>query len=229
MRPVAEGIWEADGFPAHSVNAFLVDDVLFDCRTRWDSGRLLRQLRGHRVSLLALTHAHPDHWGAAPAICAALDIPLACHEAEAGVVDGSRRPAGEGRTLRFGRLALERGRCSNVRRLCEGDTVGSFRVIHAPGHSAGHVVYFREADGVAIIGDLLNTMAMWSRRIRLGQPPPHLCVDAAENRKSIRRLVDLGPSLLLPGHGPPLRDMGLLRDFAAALPDHPAHHPSSSR
>jgi glyoxylase-like metal-dependent hydrolase (beta-lactamase superfamily II) len=221
MRPVADGIWQADGFPAHSVNAFLVEDVLFDCRTRWDSGHILRQLRGYGVSLLALTHAHPDHWGAAPAICAALDIPLACHEADAGVVDGSRRPSGEGRTLRLGRLTLEHGRCTNVRRLNDGDNVGAFRVIHAPGHSDGHVVYFREADGVAVIGDLFNTMAIWTRRLRLGQPPPHLSVDAAENRRSIRRLLELAPSLVLPGHGPPLRDMNLLREFAAALPQDP--------
>jgi hydroxyacylglutathione hydrolase len=219
MRPVAEGIWQADGFPAHSVNAFLVDDVLFDCRTRWDAGHILRQLRGHRVSQLALTHAHPDHWGAAPAICVALNIPLACHEADAGVVDGSRRPRGEGRILRLGRLALERGRCTHVRRVHDGDTVGPFRVIHTPGHSDGHVVYFREADGVAVIGDLLNTMAIWTRRLRLGQPPAHLSVDAAENRRSIRKLLELSPSLVLPGHGPPLRDMNLLREFAASLPE----------
>lgn len=219
MRPVAQGIWQADGFPAHSVNAFLADDVLFDCRTRWDAGHILRQLRGHRVSQLALTHAHPDHWGAAAAICAALDIPLACHEADAGVVDGSRRPSGEGLTLRLGRLALEGRRCPVVRRLRDGDIVGGFRVIHAPGHSDGHVVYFREADGVAVIGDLLNTMAMWTRRPRLGQPPPHLSVNAAENRRSIRGLLDLAPSLVLPGHGPPLRDMNLLREFADTLPD----------
>ena len=38
------------------------------------------------------------------------------------------------------------------RALRDGDMVGDFRVIDAPGHSAGHVVLWREADRVLIVG-----------------------------------------------------------------------------
>lgn len=34
------------------------------------------------------------------------------------------------------------------------------------------------------------------------EPPDSFTVDVAENRRSIRRLADLRPSLTLPGHGP---------------------------
>lgn len=166
--------------------------------------------------MLALTHAHPDHWGAAPALCAELDVPVAVHAADADVVTG-RAAAGSGLAFRMGRRLLERGACTDVTRLHEGDMVGDFRVVHTPGHSAGHVVYFRERDGVAVAGDLFNTMDAWTRRRRLAEPPANLSVDPAENRRSIRRLVELEPSLVLPGHGPALEDMRLLRDFAGAM------------
>lgn len=216
MRPVAEGIWQLDGFPSHAVNAFLVDDVLFDCRTRWDAPSLVRALRRRPPSAIALTHAHPDHWGAAPAVARTFDIPVACHEEEADIVAGGRAPDA-GWTIRLGRLLLEGGSVRDVRPVREGDRVGEFRVVHAPGHSHGHVIYFRDADGVAVTGDLVSTMAPWSRRHRLAEPPPHLTADVEENRRSIQRLLELRPSLVLPGHGPVLRDMGRLEAYAEDL------------
>lgn len=169
------------------------------------------------VSMLALTHAHPDHWGAAPALCAALGVPVACHHADADVVIG-KASAGNGLAFRMGKLFLESGACGEVVRLRDGDRVGDFRVVHAPGHSDGHVIYFRDSDGVAIVGDLINTMDMWTRRTRIAEPPANLSVDAEENRRSIQKLVELGPSLVLPGHGAPLRDMKALEEFAALMP-----------
>jgi hydroxyacylglutathione hydrolase len=165
---------------------------------------------------LALTHAHPDHWGAAPELCAALGVPVACHDADADVVIG-KVPAGKSLAFRMGKLLLERGACAEVVRLSEGDMVGDFRVVHAPGHSDGHVVYFRDYDGVAIVGDLFNTMDMWTRRVRLAEPPANLSVSTEENRRSILKLVELRPSLVLPGHGAALRDMSLLAEFAVLM------------
>jgi hydroxyacylglutathione hydrolase len=217
MRPEANGIWQLDGFPPHAINAYLVDDVLFDCRTRWAAGQILRELDGRPVSLLALTHAHPDHWGAAPAICACRAVPLACHEADADVVAGMGPAAQDGWMFRAAKVVWESGPCERVQRLRQGDVVGGFRVVHAPGHTGGHVIYFRESDRVAVIGDLFNTMAMWSRRQRLSEPPAHVSVDPRENRQSILRLLDLGHSLVLPGHGPPLRDMSRLEEFASTV------------
>jgi glyoxylase-like metal-dependent hydrolase (beta-lactamase superfamily II) len=202
VRPVADGIWQLDGYPPHAINAFLVDNVLFDCRTRWAAPRILRELRGREVSMLAITHAHPDHWGSAPVVCAALDIPVACHEADADVVCGRRRTAKDGLLFYAGRLIWEHGTCHEVRHMREGDELGGFRVVHTPGHSRGHAIYFRDAD-------------------RLSEPPAHTSIDVAENRRSIRKLLELRPSLVLPGHGPPLSDMSVLEAFATSLPASP--------
>ena len=42
--------------------------------------------------------------------------------------------------------------------LGEGDEVAGFRVLDTPGHSAGHVAFWRESDRVLILGDVLNNM-----------------------------------------------------------------------
>jgi glyoxylase-like metal-dependent hydrolase (beta-lactamase superfamily II) len=100
--------------------------------------------------------------------------------------------------------------------LRDGDEVAGFRVIHAPGHTPGQVIYFRESDRVAIAGDVLANLHFLSGRPGLREPPPFFCVDARQNRRSIQVLASLNPSLVCFGHGPPLRKPKLLREFAAS-------------
>jgi len=227
VRPIADGIFQLDGFPAHTVNAFFVDGMLFDCRTRWAAGGIARQLRGRRLSLIALTHAHPDHWGAAATLSAVFGARVAVHEADAGIVKGTE-PAGTHVAFRMGKRFLEGETCRDPVLLKEGDMVGDFTVVHTPGHSAGHVIYFRESDRVAVTGDLFSTMDSWTRRLRIAEPPAHLCVDPGENRRSIERLVELKPSLVLPGHGPALRDVDRLAEFASRVAPAPIKETAAS-
>ena len=94
-----------------------------------------------------------------------------------------------------------------ARILHERDEIAGFRVVHAPGHTPGHIILFREEDRVAIVGDVLNGMNMATSWPGLHEPPSFFTADAAENRRSIRRLAELEPRLLCFGHGPPLYDM----------------------
>jgi glyoxylase-like metal-dependent hydrolase (beta-lactamase superfamily II) len=103
--------------------------------------------------------------------------------------------------------------------LRDGDEVAGFRVVHAPGHTPGHVAFFRAADGVAVAGDLLANAEPLAGRPWLREPPALFSADPAENRRSVRLLAGLGPSLVCFGHGPPLRDPRVLQRFAAGLGD----------
>jgi hydroxyacylglutathione hydrolase len=102
--------------------------------------------------------------------------------------------------------------------LHEGDEVAGFKVIDTPGHSAGHVVFWREADGVLIIGDVLANLDQLTGLPGLHEPKPYLTPDPAENRRSARQLAQLEPKLVLFGHGAPLRDTKKFVDFIGALP-----------
>ena len=69
MRQLSANLWQLGGFPPNAFNVYLIGDVLIDAANRWGSGRILRQIGNRKPSMLALTHAHPDHQGCARMIC----------------------------------------------------------------------------------------------------------------------------------------------------------------
>jgi glyoxylase-like metal-dependent hydrolase (beta-lactamase superfamily II) len=221
VRELAPGVRQLRGFPPNAINVYLLEDVLVDAASRHAGRRILRELRGRPVSAHALTHAHPDHQGASAEVCAALGIPFWVGERDA---DAAERPElipqrqPDHPVARF-YDRLFRGPGRNVDRILrEGDEVAGFRVLDTPGHSAGHVSYWRERDRVLVVGDVLNNMDVLTALPGLREPKPYLTPDPAENRRSIRRLAALEPSLVLFGHGPPLRDAAKLERLAAGLP-----------
>lgn len=203
-----------------AINVYLADDVLIDAATRLARRRIMRQVEDRPLSLLALTHVHPDHQGSAAAICRARGIPLACHEADVDAMEG-RVPVQQSHRHNVVNRATERfwtGPPHPVARvLREGDEVAGFRVVHAPGHAPGEVIFFRESDRVAICGDVINNVDFLTGRIRVGEPPAIFTLDPAQNRESIRKLAELEPSLICPGHGPPFRDLDGLRKLVAGF------------
>jgi glyoxylase-like metal-dependent hydrolase (beta-lactamase superfamily II) len=217
MRQVAAGVWLLTGFPHDLFNVYLAEDVLIDGGTRWAKTRILRQIEGRPVRLMALTHCHPDHQGVAQLVCKRFGIPLACHELDVLAMEGRAPMVPDSWVMRL-QGPLWAGPPHPVGRvLREGDEVAGFRVLHMPGHTPGHVVYFRDADRVAIIGDLMLHLGGRLGRPTLLQPATLFTVDPAQNRRSIRRLAELRPALLLFGHGPPLRDPDVFQRFAAEL------------
>jgi glyoxylase-like metal-dependent hydrolase (beta-lactamase superfamily II) len=219
VQLIAPDVWRLDHRIGPVFNVYLADDVLVDAGRRQDRGRILKQLEGRRLSLLALTHAHPDHQGAVEAVCEARGVPLACHADDVDAMEG-RGSVGAGDDLPS-RLILKvwAGPPRKVDRvLHEGDMVGDFRVVHAPGHAAGEIILFRDHDRVAICGDVIRNMSYATGRRRLLEPPDGFNEDSAQNRESIRKLAALEPSLLLPGHGHVVKDMDAFQRFAAQLP-----------
>jgi glyoxylase-like metal-dependent hydrolase (beta-lactamase superfamily II) len=219
LKYLAPGVWRLRELPRPLINVYLAGDVLIDAGRSWDRGRIRKQTAGLDLSLLALTHVHPDHQGAAAAICEERGIPLACHADDVDVMEGRRPVAATAHPVAkaFGRIW--QGPPHKVDRVLEdGDEVAGFRVVHAPGHAAGEVIFWRESDRVAICGDVIRNITFVTMRTRLDEPPVNLTPDPAENRRSIRKLADLNPALILPGHGPAVTDMGAFERFVAALP-----------
>jgi hydroxyacylglutathione hydrolase len=222
MKELAKDLHLLRGFPPDAINVYLVEDVLVDAATRQGERRIMRQIRDRPVRNHALTHAHPDHQGASHAICERLQIPLWCghgdvHAMETpGAISNSQAPG----WLNWFQQRFWTGPPHPVARaLKEGDEVAGFAVLEVPGHSRGHVAYWRESDRVLILGDVLNGMNVRTGRRGLHEPPEIFTPDPVRNRASARRLAALEPQLVCFGHGPPLRDPGELQRFIAALPD----------
>jgi glyoxylase-like metal-dependent hydrolase (beta-lactamase superfamily II) len=219
MKRLAPGVWRLKELPIPSINVYLAEDVLIDAGRTWDRRRIFNELDGVELSEVALTHVHPDHQGCAKAVCDARRVPLACHADDVDAMEG-RRPVGSGQAF-LPRLydRIWTGPPHKVDRvLNEGDEVAGFRVVHAPGHAPGEVIFFRDSDRVAICGDVVRNMSYLTALPGIRQPPDEMTYDPAENRRSIQKLAALEPSLILPGHGPAITDMADFSRFVTALP-----------
>jgi hydroxyacylglutathione hydrolase len=220
MREVAEGLYLLRGTPANGINVYLMGDVIVDSGTRHAAGRILRQVRDRPVAAHALTHAHADHQGSSHRICEELRIPLFCPAGEADAMEsGEFAPlVPDGRITRW-QLRNWSGPAHPVaRRLRDGDDVAGFTVIDTPGHSPGHISYWREADRVLVLGDSLFGQHPLTARKGLHEPPAIFTSDATRNRESVRKIAALEPSVVCFGHGPPLEDGSKLIDFVGGLP-----------
>jgi glyoxylase-like metal-dependent hydrolase (beta-lactamase superfamily II) len=196
MRLVADDVYLLRGFPSDAINVYLVGDVLIDAGTVLAAKRILRQIETREVNAHALTHAHPDHFGSSHRICETREIPLWAPANDAKDVETGDVTPGS----KFASLLPSPPAHPVARRLTEGDEVAGFTVLDTPGHSPGHISFWRESDRTLICGDVF-----WNVANRLTKPADPVTVDPRQNRESMERLRSLSPSLTLFGHGPPRR------------------------
>jgi glyoxylase-like metal-dependent hydrolase (beta-lactamase superfamily II) len=85
-----------------------------------------------------------------------------------------------------------------------------WQCIPTPGHTPGHVSYFRPDDRVLITGDAVVTLKMNSltglllQRPGLSGPPWYTTWNRPAARQSNQRLARLEPTVLAGGHGQPM-------------------------
>jgi glyoxylase-like metal-dependent hydrolase (beta-lactamase superfamily II) len=95
--------------------------------------------------------------------------------------------------------------------------IGGLEVVATPGHTPGHIALWRPHDRVLACGDAVATAAPLRFREAV-QPAPRLTgTDELDERESVRRLASLRPSILLPGHGNPVRTPQAIVEYAASL------------
>lgn len=214
MHQVADGVFQLPLTPRDGVNAYVLGDVLVDAGVKQWVKKILNAVRGRTIAAHALTHAHIDHAGGSKGVLAALGVPFWVGAGDVEPCETGQPPTGKEFLRRFARFPAVKP----DRALREGDEVAGFTVLDTPGHSPGHVSYWRESDRVLVCGDVFNNMHLLTTKVGLHEPPHAFSPDPARNRESMRRLAALEPSLTLFGHGPPLRDPAKLQAFAASLP-----------
>jgi len=222
IEEIAPHVWRMSVWPLNVVNVYVLGDVLVDAGPRFGHRRLLDALSARTVRAHALTHAHFDHQGGSHLVCEHLGVPLWCGEGDRAAVESGDlaqiTPAPESRLVRFMQRYAGPGHAV-ARVLRDGDTVADFVVLETPGHTPGHLAFWRERDRVLVLGDVLFHLNPITFRRGLREPFTFATFDPRRNRDSARRLAALEPALICFGHGEPLRDgesfVAFVRSLAA--------------
>ncbi|TNC51122.1 MBL fold metallo-hydrolase [Rubellimicrobium rubrum] len=174
-----------------------------------------------RPAAILMTHGHFDHVGALEQLAEDWDVPVFAHPLERPYLDGSASyPPGDP-TVGGGLMAAlarlyPRKPVDVAQRLQDLPSDGSvpflagWRWVHTPGHSVGHVSFWRESDRTLIAGDAVVTTAQESayavavQEPELHGPPMYFTVNWPDAEESVAQLADLQPDLLMTMHGQPL-------------------------
>jgi hydroxyacylglutathione hydrolase len=176
-------------------NCYIVTDPVTGATAVVDPGsdgdRIIAEIErtGHELRAIWVTHAHVDHIGAIAAVKRRWNVPVHLHPLDAPLYRVGGRQAqlygipyeeppppdaefADGETLALGKLSLS--------------------VMHAPGHSPGHVVI--HGGGQALVGDCLFAGSVGRTDLPFS--------NATQLEVSLARIASLPPETVIhPGHG----------------------------
>jgi len=187
------------------VTAFAQNATIFFCeQTRQavvvdpggDIDKIVTELEHNNLTLvkILLTHGHIDHVGGVAELLAYKCVPIeGPHQDDDFLIDSLAQ-----QSLMFGFPAVEA--FSPDRWLKQGDIVSfgeiKLEVMHCPGHTPGHVVFFHRKSKCAQVGDVLFKGSIGRTDFPRGN---HQQLISSINERLFSLPDD---TLFIPGHGP---------------------------
>jgi glyoxylase-like metal-dependent hydrolase (beta-lactamase superfamily II) len=175
-----------------------------------------------RPSAIILTHGHFDHVGALKELAETWNVPVYAHHLEIPYLTGlSSYPppdpsVGGGAmaylSFMYPKKPIDLG--GLVQPLpADGSVPGlpEWKWYHTPGHSPGHVSFFRETDRTLIAGDAIVTrkpesaLAILTDEPEVCGPPTYFTPDWPAAKRSVELIANLNPNVVATGHGIPMQ------------------------
>ncbi|GEM46726.1 MBL fold metallo-hydrolase [Deinococcus cellulosilyticus NBRC 106333 = KACC 11606] len=177
---------------------------------------------GVKPSAIVMTHGHFDHRGALGDLLKEWEVPVYAHPLEVPYLNGTSSYPPPDPTVGGGMMAWMSFTypkrpidiSEHLQALPEDGSVPGlpeWRWIHTPGHSPGHVSFFRESDRSLIVGDAFVTTRQESAfsaltyREEISGPPKYFTPDWKQARTSVEALSELHPEVVAAGHGKPMK------------------------
>jgi glyoxylase-like metal-dependent hydrolase (beta-lactamase superfamily II) len=185
---------------------------------------------GAKPQAILLTHGHFDHAGSAAGLADHWRVLIYAHRLEVPYLTGKTDyppldSTGPGFFSFLSRFFPSRTVNLGDRVAGLPEQILDWECIYTPGHTPGHVAFFRRSDGALIAGDAVTTMNLDSvfgtllKRPEVCRPPVPATTNWTRAHESVRRLAELRPSLIASGHGPPMQDAAdQLTSLAANFP-----------
>lgn len=216
------------------------DFVLIDTGMPYSAKKILTVVEDRfgvdsRPKAIILTHGHFDHVGAVIDLVKHWNVPVYAHELELPFLTGKSSYPDPDTTVEGGMIAkmsslfptdpVQLG--SHIQSLPSDGSVPflpEFTWIHTPGHSPGHVSFFRQRDGALIAGDAFVTVKqeylykVLTQEQEISGPPRYLTTDWDAALESVTKLQALQPTVAITGHGLPM-EKELLADSLKKLVD----------
>jgi glyoxylase-like metal-dependent hydrolase (beta-lactamase superfamily II) len=238
MTPITRIAPDVGWLPISFVNVYFVGRpggpwVLIDAGLPGRAEQIIAAAAGRygaasRPEAIVLTHGHWDHVGAAEKLAEKWDVPIYAHPLELPYLTGRSAYPPPDPTIGGAIAFLSRFMPSSpydfgarVRPLEDKHVPGlpDWEWLPTPGHSPGHVSFFRPTDRVLLAGDAFATMDMdsWaglvSGRQVLARAGAPFNIDWIATRHSIQQLATLRPNVVGCGHGIPISE----HDISARL------------
>jgi glyoxylase-like metal-dependent hydrolase (beta-lactamase superfamily II) len=241
---------EIAGFRTVMVNYYFVrvpgtvdSWVLIDAGLPGSGPRLLREARARfsarAPEAILLTHGHFDHVGALRHLQQEWPrTPVYAHRDELPFLNADQSYPPPDPSVGGGLLALSSplypkhvGKFARAVQPLPADgqvpELPGWKWLHTPGHSPGHVSFWRASDRVLIAGDaLINTRQesawfVFRQKPEVRPPPAYFTPDWSAAFESLVRLRSLEPEMLASGHGRPAFGAELRSGLASLIEDFP--------
>ena len=181
---------------AFQENSYVVVDETSNRAVIVDPGgegkRLINEIEETKATLEAIwiTHAHVDHVGAIASVKQRWNVPVYLHPLDRRLYEAAGRQA-EVYGVPFEEPPPPDEEFADGQKLNVGDS--EMTVMHAPGHSPGHVVI--HGNGIALVGDCLFAGSIGRTDLPMSNPQ-----QLADSLKKIAALP--AGTIVYPGHGP---------------------------
>lgn len=226
-----------------------VDDpktwVLVDAGLRGAAPRIAREAaarfgENNPPRAVLLTHGHFDHVGALPWLLAhwRAPVPVYAHSAELPFLNEHNAYPPSDPFVGGGLMALSAPLYSRTAAQLPVPAeplpangivpeLPEWKWVATPGHSPGHVSFWRASDRLLLAGDAIistrqeSALAVWRQRREVRPPPAYFTPDWPAAFHSMVRLRALEPEILASGHGQPLRGRAWRAELDRLLAEFP--------